>query len=61
LPRARRHPSLTSIAEQHHSVRTTRMDGVPVKSVDEAFHDLLEGGVTPDQLYEAGAGQYRRT
>jgi hypothetical protein len=47
-------------------VRTTRMDGVPVKSADEVFHDLLEGGVTQEQLYEAGerrpgrAGEGRR-
>jgi hypothetical protein len=30
------------------------MDGVPVKTVDEVFHDLLEGGVSEDELYEAG-------
>ena len=48
--------SLTSIAEQHHSVRTSRMDGVSVRSADEVFHDLLEGGtVTEEQLYDAGA------
>ena len=48
--------SLTSIAEQHHSVRTSRMDGVSVRSADEVVHDVLEGGtVTEEQLYDAGA------
>ncbi|KAL4853378.1 Phosphoenolpyruvate carboxylase 2 [Chlorella vulgaris] len=50
--------NLTSIAEQHHSVRTSRMDGVPVKTVDEVFHDLLEGGVSEDELYEAVTTQH---
>ena len=52
LPRPAR--SLTSIAEQQHSVRTTCMDGVPVKTCDEMFHDLLESGVTEEELYAAG-------
>ncbi|KAI7840424.1 hypothetical protein COHA_005854 [Chlorella ohadii] len=50
--------NLTSIAEQHHSVRTTRMDGVQVKTLDESFHDLLESGVSPDQLYDAVTTQH---
>lgn len=25
-----------------------------VKTLDESFHDLLESGVSPDQLYDAG-------
>ena len=46
--------SLTSIAEQQHSVRTTCMDGVPVKTCDEMFHDLLESGVSEEELYATG-------
>ena len=44
--------SLTSIAEQHHSVRTTRMDDVAVKTLDELFSQLVEQGVSPEKLYE---------
>ncbi|GAB4814136.1 hypothetical protein N2152v2_001182 [Parachlorella kessleri] len=44
--------SLTSIAEQHHSVRTTRMDDVAVKTLDELFSQLIEQGVSPEKLYE---------
>lgn len=50
--------NLTSIAEQHHSVRTTRMDGVPVKTCDEVFHDLLESGISEEQLYQAVTTQH---
>jgi hypothetical protein len=31
------------------------MDGVPVKTCDEMFHDLLESGVTEEEeLYATG-------
>ncbi|PRW39191.1 phosphoenolpyruvate carboxylase 4 [Chlorella sorokiniana] len=50
--------NLTSIAEQHHSVRTTRMDGVQVKTLDEVLHDLVESGISPDQLYDAVTSQH---
>lgn len=49
--------SLTSIAEQHHSVRTTRMDGVSIKNSDETFAALIEKGVTQEELYEAVGGE----
>ena len=35
-------------------MRTTCMDGVPVKTCDEMFHDLLESGVTEEELYATG-------
>lgn len=50
--------NLTSIAEQHHSVRTTRMDGVLVKTYDEVMHDLLESGVSEEMLYDAVTQQH---
>lgn len=44
--------NVTSIAEMHHSVRTTRMDGVKVQTADEIYLHLLESGVTPEALYD---------
>ena len=34
------------------------MDGVPIKTVDEVFHDLLESGVSEEQLYESVTRQH---
>ena len=44
--------NITSIAEMHHSVRTTRMDGMKVQTADEIYLHLLESGVTPEALYD---------
>jgi phosphoenolpyruvate carboxylase len=41
----------------HHSVRTTRMDGVRVQTVDEIYLHLIERGVTPEALYDQVATQ----
>lgn len=50
--------SLTSIAELHHSVRTTRLRGASkAGSTDEVFFHLQEQGNTPDQIYEAVVNQ----
>lgn len=45
--------NLTSIAEVHHSVRTTRMDGMKVQTADEIYLHLLESGVAPEALYNS--------
>ena len=45
--------NLTSIAEVHHSVRTTRMDGMKVQTADEIYLHLLESGVSPEALYDS--------
>ncbi|KAL4519094.1 hypothetical protein Ndes2526A_g00199 [Nannochloris sp. 'desiccata'] len=45
--------NLTSIAEVHHSVRTTRMDGMKVQTADEIYLHLLESGVAPEALYDS--------
>ncbi|KAK9823233.1 hypothetical protein WJX72_001252 [[Myrmecia] bisecta] len=45
--------NLTGIAEQHHSVRTSRMEGNTSKTCDEVFAHLLASGVTQDELFDA--------
>ena len=41
----------------HHSVRTTRMDGVRVQTSDEIYLHLIERGVSPEALYAAVTSQ----
>ncbi|EIE23489.1 putative phosphoenolpyruvate carboxylase [Coccomyxa subellipsoidea C-169] len=45
--------NLTQIAETHHSVRTSRIEGVATKTFDEVFGQLISQGWTQDQLFEA--------
>ncbi|BDA47382.1 probable phosphoenolpyruvate carboxylase [Coccomyxa sp. Obi] len=45
--------NLTQIAETHHSVRTSRIEGVATKTFDEVFGQLIAQGWTQDQLFEA--------
>lgn len=45
--------TLTQIAETHHSVRTSRIEGVATKTFDEVFGQLISQGWTQDQLFEA--------
>lgn len=49
--------NLTSIAEMHHSVRNTRMDGMKIHTLDEVYLHLLESGISEDELYEAVSNQ----
>jgi phosphoenolpyruvate carboxylase len=37
----------------HHSVRTTRMDGIKVQTADEIYLHLLESGVSAEALYDS--------
>lgn len=45
--------NLTSIAETHHSVRTTRMEGMNAKNFDEVFATLIAQGISPDELFDS--------
>eukprot|EP00884_Botryococcus_braunii_P017055 jgi/Botrbrau1/4032/Bobra.0016s0039.1 len=45
--------NLTSIAETHHSVRTSRREGMRTKTCDEVFGHLLSHDISPEKLYEA--------
>ena len=49
--------NLTSIAEAHHSVRTTRIDGARVRAVDEVFAGLIEKGIKPEELLSTVCNQ----
>ncbi|CAH9119612.1 unnamed protein product [Cuscuta europaea] len=44
--------SLMGIAETHHRVRKARGDPQLSKSCDDTFNQLLQSGVTPDELYD---------
>ena len=43
--------NLTNIAEIHHSVRTSRMEGRATKNCDEVLGDLIAAGVSKEELY----------
>ncbi|KAI3844936.1 hypothetical protein MKX03_019311 [Papaver bracteatum] len=44
--------NLMGIAETHHRVRKTRNMAVLSKSCDDTFNQLIQSGVSPDELYE---------
>lgn len=50
--------NLTSIAEMHHSVRSTRMDGMHIHTSDEIYLHLLESGITKEKLYNSVVQQH---
>ncbi|KAF6160864.1 hypothetical protein GIB67_041918, partial [Kingdonia uniflora] len=44
--------NLMAIAETHHRVRKTRNVALLSKSCNDIFNKLIQGGVSPDDLYE---------
>ena len=44
--------NLMGIAETHHRVRKARSVAPLSKSCDDIFNQLVQGGVTPDELYQ---------
>lgn len=42
----------------HHSVRTTRMEGVQVQSIDEIYTHFIERGYSSDELFNAVCKQH---
>ncbi|OVA05058.1 Phosphoenolpyruvate carboxylase [Macleaya cordata] len=44
--------NLMGIAETHHRVRKTRNMAILSKSCDDTFNQLIQSGVSPDELYE---------
>ncbi|XP_042502580.1 phosphoenolpyruvate carboxylase 4 [Macadamia integrifolia] len=44
--------NLTGIAETHHRVRKTRSVPILSKSCDDTFNRLIQGGISPEELYD---------